>query len=120
MREQVEIKITYINMGDYIKRKSKNQDIKIRKIEKNFKKFFGKIKIYVKISKSSKKHNTIYMCLATLKITIYSIFKNKSKNNFFKKSVDIWEGGCYYNQVAAIRQRQKLKETQQITEFFKN
>ena len=45
------------------------------------------------------------------------IKKNQKK---LKKVVDIWEGWCYYNQVAAIRQRQKLKETQQITEFFKN
>ena len=38
------------------------------------------------------------------------IKKNQKK---LKKVVDIWEGWCYYNQVAAIRQRQKLKETQQ-------
>ena len=46
--------------------------------------------------------------------------KNKKNQKKLKKVVDIWEGWCYYNQVAAIRQRQKLKETQQITEFFKN
>ena len=46
--------------------------------------------------------------------------KMQKKSKKLKKVVDIWEGWCYYNQVAAIRQRQKLKETQQITEFFKN
>ena len=45
---------------------------------------------------------------------------NLQKQHFFKKSVDICEGWCYYNQVAAIRQRQKLKETLINTEFFKN
>ena len=45
-----------------------------------------------------------------------------SKNNRkkLKKVVDICEGWCYYNQVAAIRQRQKLKETLMNTGFFKN
>ena len=52
-----------------------------------------------------------------LQIIPIKIKKNQKK---LKKVVDIWEGWCYYNQVAAIRQRQKLKETQQITEFFKN
>ena len=49
----------------------------------------------------------------------YAVVKRK-KSKKSKKVVDICEGWCYYNQVAAIRQRQKLKETLINTEFFKN
>ena len=45
---------------------------------------------------------------------------NLQNRKKLKKVVDICEGWCYYNQVAAIRQRQKLKETLMNTGFFKN
>ena len=56
-----------------------------------------------------------FICTCFLKNK--KIKKNQKK---LKNGVDKYQTGCYYNQVAAIRQRQKLKETQQITEFFKN
>ena len=75
----------------------------------------------------TKREHALNLKLMTLSIYAdsggcYAVVKRKKSKNQkkLKKVVDICWVWCYYNQVAAIRQRQKLKETLINTGFFKN
>ena len=63
--------------------------------------------------------NPVFMRLLTDVMPLQNE-KNQKNQKKLKKVVDICWVWWYYNQVAAIRQRQKLKETLMNTGFFKN